>query len=179
MGSLATRAERVITDRAAAYLIDFALLSLGVVLLWIASVVGSVSVGLVAGAIDSTALLVLGSFLVPALLWTGIGVLVFGYFTFLDGATEGTLGKRVQDLQVVTEDGGDPTMKHAAIRTAVLMVPFPLMALLGFVGGAFLFVFVLAVMGGWLLVEAAVLVAGSDGRRLGDKAAGTYVVPNR
>jgi uncharacterized RDD family membrane protein YckC len=116
----------------------------------------------------------LGVFLLVPI-WAIIGVVVFGYFTWLD-AGGGTLGKRIVDLQVVDGDGSPASTKATALRTAVLMLPFPVMALVGILLGGLGFFIAVGMMLFWLFVEAVVMFI-SGGQRLGDKVAGTYVVP--
>lgn len=168
-----------LSDRVVAYLIDFSLLSVVAFVFWLASFVLTLVVGIGGGALGSdsgAAAAGIGALIIPLLLWGAIGVAVFGYFAYLDGSTDGTLGKRFMDVAVVQTDGSDATIREAAIRTVVLMLPFPVMALLGGILGAFGFVFALGIMGVWLLIEAAVMFVSDDGKRIGDRLAGTLVV---
>jgi uncharacterized RDD family membrane protein YckC len=86
-------------------------------------------------------------------------LVLVGLPTALETATRGrTLGKLALGLRVVRDDGGPVTVRHALTR-----------ALLGFVEI-------------WLLLGVPALVASvlnSRSKRLGDMAAGTYVVTQR
>ncbi len=186
-GSLVERAAEAKSDRLVAYLLDFGLLSAGAFGLWIVSFVANtaITVGTMsaASATDPSSPFAGGSalagtlvgFAVSALLWLAIGGLLVWYFVYY--ADDGqTVGKRSQDVAVVDADGDVPSMRQRLIRTAVLLAPFPFMAVLGtllsFVG----FVFALFLMIGWLVVEALALFLSDDARRIGDHLAGTYVV---
>lgn len=165
------------SDRVLASLFDLALLGVAVFVAWLVAAGALVALvgvstdlgtpGADAGQAGAVA---------RATLWVGVGVLVFWYFTYLDGATAGTVGKRVMNVSVRTADGSRPGLAATARRTAVLMLPFPPMALLDVLLGPYGFVLALFVMAVWLLVEAAVLAVGDDGQRLGDRLAGTVVV---
>lgn len=166
-------------DRVLAYLVDFVLLSALVFVMWLVSVGARFAVigaSMDVGSRESMVAANLGVVVLQVALWALIGVLVFAYFTYLDGAADGTLGKRVMDVAVRRENGSAPGLKATAIRTGVLMLPFPLMALLGVLLGPLGFVIAVVLMAGWLLVEAVVLAVSEDGRRLGDRLAGTAVV---
>ena len=82
------------------------------------------------------------------------GVVVLGYFGWLEGTDGRTLGKRALDLRVVRE-GGQPMDARAAVVRNVVKLSLPLFAL-----------------------EALVLlIAGrDDGKRVSDSVAGTLVV---
>jgi uncharacterized RDD family membrane protein YckC len=86
-------------------------------------------------------------------------LVLVGLPTALETATRGrTLGKLALGLRVVRDDGGPVTMRHSLTR-----------ALVGFVEI-------------WLLLGVPALVASvlnSRSKRLGDMAAGTYVVTQR
>lgn len=171
--------DDALSGRLAAYLIDFGLLSAVAVVLWFVSWIVTTVLVVGAAGSGSDAAFAAGTFaglIMNLFLWPVIGVIVLGYFTYLDGSAGGTLGKRVMDVVVAGQDGSPASMRDAGIRTVVLMVPFPLMALLGIVLGAFGFVVDLFLMFGWLAVEAAVLFVSDDHRRLGDRAAGTVVL---
>lgn len=168
--------EGAFPKRLTAYLIDFVSLGVVLVLVWVvAFVVAFLLFGPGGGAegMVSAQGAVLG---VQFGLLIGAGLFVFGYFTYLDGASRGTLGKRVMDVAVARRDGSPATMKNTAIRTAVLMMPYPVMALFGMLLGPMGFLFSIFVLGPWLVIEAAVMVISDDYRRLGDHAAGTVVL---
>lgn len=177
--AVGNRASGAVGSRVGAYLVDFALLAAVSFGLFVVTMVGVVGVAMGAsGGTSDGAMMAAGLAGTVAyfVMWALIGVIVFGYFTFMD-ASDGTLGKRLLDVSVVTGDGSPATRRDTAIRTAILMVPFPVMALLGTLLGGIGFVLGLFLMAGWLLVEAVVMAISDDGQRLGDRAAGTYVVP--
>ncbi|MCU4800644.1 RDD family protein [Halobacteria archaeon HArc-gm2] len=183
--TIAQRAADATSDRLAAYLIDFALLSAAAFGLWIVSAVISSVLSFGAGmgmnaadpsAIDSGAFLATAAFgfVIRGVLWLAIGAVLIWYFVYY-ADTGQTFGKRSQDVAVVDEDGGAPSKRQRLIRTALLLLPFPLMALLGLFGfvGFFFAMFLMAV---WLAVEAGVMFVSDDGQRIGDRVANTYVV---
>ena len=99
--------------------------------------------------------------------WVGVVVLVFLYFVILFGYPVTfetlwrgrTLGKAAMGLRVVTVEGGPVRFRHAAIRSALMLVdyylpPFGVTAVL------------------------SVLISRRD-QRLGDLAAGTFVIRDR
>lgn len=169
--------------RLVAFCIDFGLLSAVVAILWfvfaivrtfvgIGSRLGAPSgrsVGVMAGA-------TLLNLALGFLLWLVIGLVVGGYFVGLLQLQGQTLGMRLLDLVVVAEDGTEITQMQAIQRTAVLLAPLPLMALSSVLIPIVGFFIALCLMGGWLLVEAALLVTDDDAQRLGDRLAGTLVV---
>lgn len=184
--SLVQRAADARSERLVAYLIDFALLSVGAFVLWLVLyIVQSVlTVGASFGmnAADPSAVST-GSLLATAMvgmvirgvLWLAIGALLVWYFVYY--ASEGqTFGKRSQDVTVVDENGGAPSRRQLLIRTGLLLLPLPVMALIGAVLSIFGFVLALFFMAGWLLVEAVVMFVSDDGQRIGDRIANTYVV---
>ncbi len=108
------------------------------------------SIGLIGGDLGGVgiAILILLSFLI-----------VFGYPVVLETLWRGrTVGKAALGLRVVTTEGGPITFRHAAIRTALGIVDFPVTS------GA-----------------AAVIsvLASRRNQRLGDMAAGTLVLRER
>jgi uncharacterized RDD family membrane protein YckC len=172
-------ADEAVQDRLVAYLIDFVLLSVGATAVWgigfgiqfaIIGVTGSIEPGS-----DPSAAASLAAILVRLVVWTIIAGLVFGYFTLLDAGGQ-TIGKSQQDVVVATADGDLASKKHTALRTAVLLVPLPVMAggsiLLSFLG----FGLTVPLMFGWLGVEALVLYVSDSSQRLGDRLASTQVV---
>ena len=172
-GSTLDRAEEATKNRVLAYLIDFFLLGTVATGVWFA---GFFATGFAFNALGFKGVWV--SFLAGFLPWLIIGAILFAYFAVLD-ARGGTIGKRLLELEVVTNDGGDVTIKETAIRTAVLLVPLPVMAFLSAIPGLGWFVgfpVAVGIMTAWLLTEAVVLFVTDGGQRLGDRAAGTAVV---
>lgn len=173
-------------NRIVAYLIDFAILSAVAFGLWLVTFVLNtvLSVGAMAavspespGAMGGGSMMAAGllSVAINFGLWLAIGAVLVYYFGYYAENNE-TVGKRSQDVKVVDSNGGPPTQRDRLVRTAVLLAPFPIMLLLGGILGGLGFIFALGLMGGWLLVEAAVLFMSDDGQRLGDRVADTYVV---
>lgn len=174
------------SDRLIAYLVDFTLLSAVTFALWLVSVVlgTALAIGVSAGTAagpgsdpSGAGFLAqsLAGFVIGIGLWAVIGAVVFGYFTYLDGATKGTLGKRLMDVVVAREDGSQVTTSETAKRTAVLMAPFPVMVFLAVIVPLG-FLIAVMLMVGWLVVEAALIATDDDKQRLGDRFAGTVVV---
>ena len=184
--TLAQRAADVQQDRLVAYLIDFAILSVGAFVLWLVSfaVNSVITLGATSGMSSAgPSSFSSGSFIATALigmainavLWLAIGALLVWYFVYYADGEE-TFGKRSQDVTVVDENGGAPSRRQRLIRTGLLLLPFPVMALLGAVLGGVGFVLAVFIMAAWLAVELVVLFASDDGQRLGDRVANTYVV---
>jgi uncharacterized RDD family membrane protein YckC len=172
-------AEEAVSDRLVAYLIDFVLLGVGATAVWgigfgIQIALLGAGGGMEPGSDPSTAAS-FGAILVRLVVWTVISGLVFGYFTLMDADGQ-TIGKSQQDVVVATTDGDLAGKKHTALRTAVLLVPLPVMAgasiLLSFLG----FGLTVPLMFGWLGVEALVLYVSDSSQRLGDRLASTQVV---
>lgn len=172
-------ADEAVGDRLVAYLIDFVLLSVGATVVWgigfgiqfaIIGATGSMEPG--SGTSTAASF---GAIIVRVIVWIVIAALVFGYFTLMDAGGQ-TVGKSKQDVVVATTDGDLAGKKHTALRTAVLLVPLPVMAgasiLLSFLG----FGLTLPLMFGWLGVEALVLYVSDGSQRLGDRLASTQVV---
>lgn len=177
-----SEAVSVRTTRVVAFLIDFALLSVLSVGLWFVFFVlrTLVGVGSMAAADSPSPGVSLGASLLSIVLgltlWVVLVALVGGYFTLMLQLKGQTLGMRLLDVVVVSEDGDTVTQKQALVRTAVLLAPMPLMALSAVFIPLFGFLLALCLMAGWLLVEAAVLFTDDDAQRLGDRFAGTLVV---
>jgi uncharacterized RDD family membrane protein YckC len=93
-------------------------------------------------------------FLIPA----GVGLV---NVVLVEGLTGGTVGKLLVHLRVVREDGRRAGLGRVALRALLLYVAFAL--------SLFLLVGV--------IVELIVACATKPHRRIGDMAAGTYVVP--
>lgn len=185
-GTVSERAADATADRAVAYLFDFSLLSVVAFVLWIitfvmnmvlavgasSTVAATGSSEFTSGSLMATALI---GIVVNAVLWLAIGAVLVWYFVYY--ADDGqTVGKRSQDVTVVAEDGAAPSKRQRLTRTAVLLAPFPFMALVGAVLGGVGFVIALFLMVAWLVVEALVTFVSDDARRIGDRLAGTYVV---
>jgi uncharacterized RDD family membrane protein YckC len=174
------RATRVL-----AFLVDFVLLTVVTAMLWFVFFVLRAFVGIgsmlgtQSGGSASTAAVVGASLLDLTLgfvMWAVIALVVGGYFVATLQAWGQTLGMRLLDLLVVDDDGSEITQAQAIKRTAVLLVPIPLMALSSVLVPLVGFPIALTMMAGWLLVEAAVLFVDDDAQRLGDRVAGTLVV---
>lgn len=176
-----TSAASVRAARLFAFLVDFVLLSILSAILWFVVFVLRilVSAGSAGVAGDSPASAV-GASLVGVVLglglWAVLTLLVGAYFVVQLQLKGQTLGMRLLDLVVVSEGGGPVTQRQALVRTAVLLVPMPLMAVAAVFIPLFGFLVALAILAGWLLVEAAILLVDDDAQRLGDKVAGTLVV---
>ncbi|MFI5933117.1 RDD family protein [Actinoplanes sp. NPDC051494] len=121
---------------------------------------------LVTGAIAGT---VLNSYtdeaLIQALATVAVVVAFIAYPTVSETLTNGrSLGKRVMGLRVVREDGGPIRLRHALTRSLVgVAVEWPGLLFPPFT---------------WA-VALATMIASPQGRRLGDLAAGTFVVHER
>jgi uncharacterized RDD family membrane protein YckC len=172
-------AEEAVSDRLVAYLIDFVILSAGATAVWgigfgVQIVLLGAGGGMEPGS-DPSAAASVGAILIRVVVWTIIAGLVFGYFTVMDAGGQ-TVGRSQQDVVVATTDGDLAGKKHTALRTAVLLVPLPVMAgasiLLSFLG----FGLTVPLMFGWLGVEALVLYVSDSSQRLGDRLASTQVV---
>lgn len=172
-------ADQAVSDRLVAYLIDFVLLSVLAFVVWLVGIgiqmmILGASNSMEAGGGGAMAA-GLGAIVVRLGVWTVIGGSVFGYFAYLDADGQ-TVGKRVADVVVANTDGSPAGRKSAAVRTAVLLAPLPVIAgastLLSWVG--FLLTFWLTFV--WLAVEAVVLYVSDDHQRIGDRLAGTMVV---
>jgi uncharacterized RDD family membrane protein YckC len=86
--------------------------------------------------------------------WIFIGaIIIIAYFTYMEGKTSTTLGKRMFNLQVVA-DNGEMDYRKAFIRnlSKILYLPLILDLILGF-------------------------IFGKSNDRFLDKVSGTYVVP--
>lgn len=184
--TIAEAARTARSDRFLAYLVDFLLLSAVAFALWVTvslvsgpllgSLLGSSQMSGQSGPDSATMFALLAtSFLSNLLIWLFLGAVLVWYFVAYPNAEGQTVGKRLQDVAVVDESGDSATRRQRLIRTALLLLPFPLMALLGLLG-AIGFVFALFLMCGWLFVEGLVAGLSDDARRIGDRVAGTYVV---
>lgn len=92
------------------------------------------------------------TFLVFALAWVAIRVI-------WQGKSGTTVGKSLFGLRTIASDGNPPGTQKAAVREAILFVAaLPNLRFLG------------------LILEFGVAMASSGNQRIGDKAAGTYVV---
>lgn len=184
-GTLGQRAADATSDRLVAYLIDFALLSVGAFVLWLVSfaINMTLSFGAMSGMSATDASMGSGSLMATALisvvingvLWLLIGALLVWYFVYYADSGQ-TFGKQSQDVAVVAENGSAPSKRQRLMRTGILLAPFPLMALLGAFLGGIGFVLAVFIMAVWLVVEAVVMFASDSGQRLGDRVADTFVV---
>lgn len=124
----------VVGRRIVAWLIDAVILA----------VVGGTVIG-AAGALNGRLASVLGTF---------YGLLAFAYFIYMESAYGQTIGKRLVDIVVVKEDGGDLDVTASAVRNVLRVVD-------GF---------------GLYLVGIVAILATGDRQRIGDIAADTVVV---
>jgi len=114
--------------------------------------------------------------------WVTMTVLWVGYYAGVPILVGQTLGKELFDLRAVSADGTAMSLRQSVTRTAVLLVPLPVVIVLaGLLGGIPVINWVfdplaLALIGAWGLVEVVVLVGREDNRRLGDRVANTRVV---
>jgi uncharacterized RDD family membrane protein YckC len=128
------------------------------------------------GASAAGAGLTILGILLGLVMWVLLVAVVGGYYALLVTSRGQTLGMQLLDVTVVSGTGGPVTQNQSIKRTAVLLAPMPLMALSSLFIPLVGFPLALAMMGGWLLVEAAVLFVDDDAQRLGDRVADTYVV---
>lgn len=184
--TLDQRAADAQQERLVAYLIDFAILSAGAFVLWLisAAISSMLTLGasfgmdsasaspMATGSILATALL---SIVINGVLWLAIGALLVWYFVYYAGEGQ-TFGKQSQNVAVVDENGSAPSKRQRLIRTGILLLPFPLMALIGAILGGIGFVLAVFIMAVWLIIELVVMFASGDGKRIGDRVADTYVV---
>jgi len=89
-----------------------------------------------------------------ASLWILTAVINLGYFTYLEGTSGQTLGKKLMSIKVTKEDGKQPTFADAFVRTLLRIVDGIGAYLIGFI----------------------VILASEKKQRVGDMAAGTIVV---
>jgi uncharacterized RDD family membrane protein YckC len=87
-------------------------------------------------------------------LWALSLVLWLAYFTYMEGSSGQTLGKRLLRIKVVKENGKPLTYVDAFVRTLLRIVDGMFAYLIGFI----------------------VIVATDKKQRVGDMAAGTIVV---
>ena len=78
------------------------------------------------------------------------------YFTYLEGTSGQTLGKKLMSIKVVKEDGKKPTMTDAFVRTILRIID--------------------AQISGTYLIGFILILATEKKQRLGDIAAKTIVV---
>jgi uncharacterized RDD family membrane protein YckC len=178
-------------SRIAAFVIDFIPLMIVTGIIWFVFLIlrgifnfgataafgGGESAGASTGLMAGTAIL---GWLIGFLMWAIIGLVLFAYFTWFQMSSGQTLGMKVMDVIVVDGDGGDCTQSQAMKRTAILLLPFPLMAassvFIPLLGPPIAF----GMMVMWLAVEAALfLLDDENSQRLGDRWAGTVVVETR
>jgi len=120
------------------------------------------------------------AYLIDAVLCSVIGVFIpviggvasFFFFLFRDGIGKGLgVGKRLVNLKVVKEDGSPITYADSAKRNLIFAAP-SLLLIIPFLGAVIYFVAALIVS----LVESFCVLAKEDGRRIGDRMAGTKVI---
>jgi len=84
-----------------------------------------------------------------------VGVVYFGYFILMEGLYGATVGKKLLSIRVVGKDGNDISLRAATIRNILRPIDrLPNAYILGIV----------------------LIATDDDERRVGDKAASTYVV---
>lgn len=84
-----------------------------------------------------------------------VGVVYFGYFILMEGLYGATVGKKLLSIRVVGEDGNEISLRAAAVRNILRPIDrLPNAYILGIV----------------------LIATDDDERRVGDKAASTYVV---
>lgn len=81
-------------------------------------------------------------------------LLMLLYFTYFEGTSGQTLGKKIKGIKVVKENGDPPSLVDALIRTILRIIDGIAFYLVGFI----------------------VIQVSEKKQRLGDKAAGTIVV---
>jgi len=118
---------------------------------------GAISAALLGPAADEA--------LVDALATVSVVVVFVGYPTVVETLTNGrSLGKRAMGLRVVREDGGPIRVRHALVRSLIgLAVEWPGLLFPPFT---------------WAVALTTMLFS-PQGRRLGDLAAGTFVIHER
>jgi len=178
-------------SRLLAFLIDFFLLTIVTAVIWFvfSIITGVVGAGSMLGAaamsdggtasgmgtaasLGSMAL----SYGLRLLQWVVIGAVLGGYFTLMLDSRGQTLGMSVTDVTLLSENGSAPTRSQALKRTAVLLAPLPVMALVSVFIPLIGLPIALFLMVGWLAVEAVMLFIDDDAQRLGDRLADTVVV---
>ena len=164
--------------RAAAYMLDFILLGVAVVVLAVAAAVARL---LAPGRIDPASVT---EAMLPVLL---LALPIFlGYFTLAEGLWGRTLGKAAIGLRVVRLDGARATMYESFVRNLLRLLwgpslPSVFLLVIGNLVllslGQDLILDVLAVVAlAFLLVDLWLLQSTEMEQRLGDLAAGTIVV---
>ncbi len=94
------------------------------------------------------------------LLIVGSFIIVFGYFIFFEVLGSGkSLGKRATGIRVIRSDGASVTFRQSVIRNLIRVAD--------------------AMPGLFYTVGAISIIATANNQRLGDLAAGTYVVRDR
>jgi uncharacterized RDD family membrane protein YckC len=152
------------TSRILAYAIDWAILLLVKLSLWVGVFFGlTKTASWLRGIIDRLAT----GWTVPEMpggavlylllvIWLVGWVLDLGYFVFLESATGGqSVGKRIMKLRVVRDDGFPIELRHSVIRNLLRAVDE---------------------LPGTYVVGLVATIVSDQGKRLGDVAAGTIVV---
>jgi len=57
--------------------------------------------------------------------------IMFAYYVIMEGTTGKTIGKFITRTKVITDDGEQPTMKTALLRTLCRFIPFDAFSFLG------------------------------------------------
>jgi uncharacterized RDD family membrane protein YckC len=113
----------------------------------------------------------------PRLLqWVVLGAVLGGSFTLTLENRGQTPGMSVTEGTLLNENGGAPTQSQALKRTAVLLAPLPVMALVSVSIPLTGLPIALLLLVGWLGVEAVTLFTDDSTQRLGDRLADTVVV---
>jgi uncharacterized RDD family membrane protein YckC len=170
--------DEAIPNRVMAFSVDWLVLSLASALVWflfwilrtVMAVGGLASEGSVGAGLSAL------SILLAFVQWAVIGGLLLAYFTLFQTRSGQTLGMKLLDVKVVSEDGSPVSTKQGLIRNAILLAPLPLMALVSVLVPVLGFPIAFGMMVVWLFVELGAMFVLGDGQRLGDKAAGTFVV---
>lgn len=176
-------AEDARVGRILGFLVDFVLLSVVTAAIWFVFFIVQILVGVsgmaAAGSMESQAAMtgvsVLGV-VVSLAMWAVIGLALLAYFVYFQTNGGQTLGMKLTDVAVVSTTGSAIDRSAALKRSAVLLLPLPVMALAAVFVPLLGLPIALALMAGWLLVEAVVMFVSEDAQRLGDRLADTTVV---
>jgi uncharacterized RDD family membrane protein YckC len=170
--------DEAIPNRVMAFGVDWLVLSLLSALIWflfwMVRTVLAVG-GLASDGSVGTGLSVL-SILLAFVQWALIGAVLLAYFTLFQTRSGQTLGMNLLDVKVVSEDGSAVSTKQGLIRNAILLAPLPVMAVVSVLIPVLGFPIAFGMMVVWLFVELGAMFVLGNGQRLGDKAAGTFVV---
>ncbi|MFD1644765.1 RDD family protein [Haloarchaeobius litoreus] len=172
------KAEEAIPNRLMAFGIDWVVLAILSAIIWfvfwiLRSVLllgGAASGG---AAADGAGIL---SILLSFVQWGLIAAVLLAYFVLFQTRSGQTLGMNLLDVTVVTLDGSSISTRQALIRNVVLLAPLPFMAISSIIVPILGFPIAVGMMAAWLFVELAAMFVLGEGQRIGDKAAGTFVV---